>query len=151
MDCNSPNLYLPHSVSKIREVFVRYATGSFTAGAVKVCERLEVRTAWSRRDVTCREVGRGAQPLHFLVCHVAAMLLLADVNWTVLFPFSGLNNDEPARRRGGGGVWEGPQSAHWHTASREPRRREAEHGCDVASSATRWKTLSDLVNVLQVE
>jgi len=30
----------------------------------------------------------------YLVCHGAAMLL-ADVNWTVLFPFPGLNNDEP--------------------------------------------------------
>jgi hypothetical protein len=65
------------------------------AGAIEVRGRLKVRTAWSRCDVTCREFGSGAQPLHILVCHGAAILLV-DVNWTVLFPFSGLKNDEPS-------------------------------------------------------
>jgi hypothetical protein len=62
-----------------------------------MCElALNVYPLWSLGDVTCTEIGRGAQLLHILMCLGAAMLL-ADVNWTVLFPFSELNHDdEPA-------------------------------------------------------
>jgi len=74
-----------HRVFHIKQLYVRIAYGNFTADAVRTCERLKVRTAWNRCDVTYsyREVGRGAQPLHILVCHGAAMLLM----WTGLFCF----------------------------------------------------------------
>jgi hypothetical protein len=63
---------------------------------MKVCDRLKSALHWVVVTSRAERLEEFAQPLHILVCHGAAMLLLADVNWTVLLPFTGLKNDEPA-------------------------------------------------------